>query len=107
MGILFLNLILISTNVILKNKKSLFQNIIGFMTSPFQIGFQKTVDFISDELNHYVFLKNSYEKYCEMKEKYTRLKYENYFLKKKLIKLDAWSGKTFKYKEFNNNRSSR
>ena len=100
LGILFLNLLLISTNVILKNKKSLFQNIISFMASPFQIGFQKTVDFISDELSHYVFLKNSYKKYLDLKKDYTRLKYENYFLKKRIAELDAFSGKKFKYKDF-------
>lgn len=82
--VLFLNLILISTNVVLRNRKSLFQNIVGIIVSPFQVGFQKTVDFISHELKHYVFLKNVYQKYAEMKKKQRKLRYENYLLKKKI-----------------------
>lgn len=82
--VLFLNLILISTNVVLKNRKSLFQNIVGFITAPFQVGFQKTVDFVSHQLKHYVFLKNMYRQYSELKKKQSELKYENYLLKKKI-----------------------
>lgn len=83
-AVLFFHLVLVSTNVILKNEKTLFQNIIGTIVSPFQIGFQKTVDFFSDQLKRYVFLKNSFKKYRDLKQKYTQLKYENYLLKKKI-----------------------
>ncbi len=83
-AVLFLNLILVSTQVVLKNQKTLFQNVIGVIISPFQIGFQKTVDYISSELRHYVFLKNTYVKYRDLKKKYTRVKYENYLLKQKI-----------------------
>lgn len=84
-GVLFFHLILVSTNVVLKNERTLLQNILGTIISPFQIGFQKTVDFVSDQLKHYVFLKNSYKKYRDLKQKYTQLKYENYLLKQKII----------------------
>ncbi|UCH92217.1 MAG: rod shape-determining protein MreC [Candidatus Aminicenantes bacterium] len=83
-AVLFFHLVLVSTNVILKNEKTLFQNIIGTIVSPFQIGFQKTVDFFSDQLKRYVFLKDSFKKYRDLKQKYTQLKYENYLLKKKI-----------------------
>jgi rod shape-determining protein MreC len=83
-AVLFIHLILVSTNVVLKNERTLFQNIVGTIISPFQIGFQKTVDFISNQLEHYVFLKNSFQKYRDLKQKYTKLKYENFLLKKKL-----------------------
>lgn len=82
--VLFLNLLLISTNVVLKNKQSLFQNVIGIIVSPFQVGFQKTVDFVSDRMRRYVFLKDAYKKYSRIKQSQTRLKYENYLLKKQL-----------------------
>jgi len=82
--VLFLNLILISTNVVLKNRKSLFQNIVGFIVSPFQVGFQETVDFFSRQLKHYVFLKNTHRKYIEIKKNQNKLKVENYLLKKKI-----------------------
>lgn len=82
--VLFLNLILISTNVVLKNRKTLLQNFIGIIVTPFQVGFQKTTDYISHELKHYVFLKNVYRKYAEMKKKQTRLRVENYRLRRKI-----------------------
>jgi rod shape-determining protein MreC len=83
-AVLFFHLILVSTNVILENQKTLLQNIVGTIVSPFQIGFQKSVDFISYQLKHYVFLKDSFKKYQDLKQKYTRIKYENYLLKKKV-----------------------
>jgi rod shape-determining protein MreC len=83
-AVLFFHLILVSTNVVLKNERTLLQNILGTIISPFQIGFQKTVDFVSHQLKHYVFLKDSYKKYRDLKQKHTQLKYENYLLKQKI-----------------------
>jgi rod shape-determining protein MreC len=83
-SILFFNLVLVSTQVVLKGRRTLFQAVVGFIASPFQIAFQETADFISHEFKHYVFLKDSFEKYREIRKKYTRLKYENYLLKRKL-----------------------
>lgn len=85
--VLFVNLVMMSTTIILKNERSLLQNIIGVVVSPFQIGFQKTVDFISHQLRHYVFLKNMFHEYHDLKKKYTRLKYENYLMKREMIRL--------------------
>jgi rod shape-determining protein MreC len=82
---LFFHLVLVSSNVVLKNEKTLLQNILGTIISPFQIGFQKTVDFVSDQFKRYVFLKKSFEKYRDLKGKYTRLQYENYLLKQEII----------------------
>ncbi|HLP46037.1 MAG TPA: rod shape-determining protein MreC [Candidatus Deferrimicrobium sp.] len=84
-AVLFFNLVLVSTHVVLKNQQTLFQTIIGFVVSPVQVVFQKTADFVSYEVNRYFFLKNSFDNYQEIKRKYTRLKYENYILKKKLL----------------------
>ena len=83
-AVLFLNLVLVSTHVVLKNQQTLFQFIIGYIVSPFQIAFQKTTDFVSSELNHYLFLKDSFRNYQEIKQQCRRLKYENYILRKKL-----------------------
>ncbi|MCI0470466.1 MAG: rod shape-determining protein MreC [Candidatus Aminicenantes bacterium] len=96
--VLFLNLILISTNVVLKNERSLFQNIVGIIVSPFQVGFQKTVDFVSERMRRYIFLKDAYKKYSHIKQTQMRLKYENYLLKRRLedrtflASLDKMSG---------------
>jgi rod shape-determining protein MreC len=83
-SILFLNLLLISTNVVLKNKKTLFGTIISNIISPFQVACQVSVDFISHQFKHYVFLKDSFSKYYHLKKQYSRLKYENYLLKRRL-----------------------
>jgi rod shape-determining protein MreC len=87
-AVLFFHLILVSTNVVLKNERTLLQNILGTIISPFQIGFQKTVDFVSNQLEHYVFLKNSFKKYRDLKQKHTKLQYENYLLKQEIIDQD-------------------
>jgi rod shape-determining protein MreC len=84
-AVLFLNLVLVSTHVVLKNRQTLFQTIIGFIVSPIQVVFQKTTDFVSYEFKHYLFLKDSFNRYQEIKRKYSRLKYENYILKRKLL----------------------
>lgn len=84
-AVLFLNLVLVSTHVVLKNQQTLFQTIIGFFVSPIQVVFQKTADFVSYEFKHYLFLKNSFNRYQEIKRDYSRLKYENYLLKRKLV----------------------
>ncbi len=83
-SVLFLNLILISTNVVLENRKTLLQNIIGEITTPFQVAFQKISNFFSGQIKHYIFLQDAYEKYADIKKEYRRLKYENYKLRKKI-----------------------
>jgi rod shape-determining protein MreC len=99
-AVLFLNLILVSTNVVLTGKKTLFQSIIGSFVSPLQLGFQETVDYISRELTRYVFLKNNFKNYRELKEKYSQLRYENYLLKKKIIGQDFLRELKLKRKDF-------
>jgi cell shape-determining protein MreC len=97
---LFFNLFLMSSNIVLKNKQSLFHNIISSIASPFQIGFQKTIDFISFEIKHYIFLKNTFSKYHVLKKKITKLKYENYILRKKIEKLGFLESVEKKYDSF-------
>lgn len=89
-----------STNIILKNEKSLFQNVISSFFSPFQVGFQKTIDFISHEIRHYIFLENMFRKYYDLKKKHRELKYENYLLRKKLLKSEFISKIGSKDKNF-------
>lgn len=98
--VLFLNLILVSTGVVLQNDKTLFQSVVGFVVSPFQIGFQKSVDFISHQFRHYLFLKNSFERYYDLEKKYTELIYQNYLLKKKIKDQDFLDSIKFKRTQF-------
>ena len=82
--ILFINLILISSQIVLKNKQSLLQTIIANMFTPLQITFQKSADFFSDEMSRYFFLRNIFKKYQRLKKNDIELKIENYSLKKQL-----------------------
>lgn len=82
--VLFFHLIVVSTGVVLENERTLLHNIFATIASPFQIGFQKSVDWVSYQMRHYVFLKNSFTKYHKLKKEYTRLKRENYLLKEKI-----------------------
>lgn len=87
-AVLFVNLILVSSSVVLENKKSLLQNIVGVIVSPFQVAFQETVDYISHQVRRHVFLKDSFKKYHQLKKKQFQLIYENYILKKKIKEQD-------------------
>jgi rod shape-determining protein MreC len=98
--VLFLNLFIMSFNIILKNEKSLIENIMATLFSPIQVGFQKSIDFLSYEFKHYIFLKNMYHQYHELKKKHKQLKYENYLLRKNLKQLEFSSRVTSENPDF-------
>ena len=87
--ILFINLILISSQIILKNKQSLLQTVIANMITPLQLTIQKSADFISSEWTRYFFLRDIFKKHQLLKKKQIDLKIENYFLKKRLRELNV------------------
>jgi rod shape-determining protein MreC len=99
-AVLFLNLILMSSNIILKNDKSLLQNGIGLLISPFQIGFQKSIDYVSHQFRRYVYLQNMFQEYHELKKEYTRLKYENYLLKTRMERFRFYESAREKHNSF-------
>jgi rod shape-determining protein MreC len=82
--VLFVNLIVISSQMMLKNNQSLLQNFLGAIVSPFQIGVQRSADFVADKWNRYLFLKNLYPKYLQLQKKYLQLQNQDYQLKKAL-----------------------
>ncbi|MBN2345855.1 MAG: rod shape-determining protein MreC [Candidatus Aminicenantes bacterium] len=82
--ILFLNLILISSQIILKNRQTLLQAVIANIVSPLQLTLQKASDFVGGELDRYVFLRNIFKKYQVLKRKNVDLRVENYALKREL-----------------------
>jgi len=86
--ILFLNLILISNSVVLKNNKSILQNTFHLIVYPFQIAFVKGSDYIGNKFRSLIFMRNVYKKFTVLKKKQSVLKYENYLLKKDLKDLD-------------------
>lgn len=98
--ILFFNLILVSTNVVLEGEKTLFQQMVGTVVSPFQIAFQKSVDFVNRQLKHYVFLKDTYVKFRDLKKKHLLLKYENYLLKRKIADVEFLENLKTEHKNF-------
>ena len=79
--ILFVNLILISSQIILKNRQTLLQSVIANMIMPLQITFQKSSDFVSAELDRYFFLRNIFKKYQLLKKQHLDLRIQNYTLK--------------------------
>lgn len=88
-SVLFLNLILISSQIILKNRQSLLASVIANSVSPFQIAFQKTSDFVVHEFRHYIFLQNTYKRYQTLKRQYTEARYQNHVLKTEIRRLQA------------------
>jgi rod shape-determining protein MreC len=98
--ILFINLILISSQIILKNKQSLLQTVIANMITPLQLTIQKSSDFISSELGRYFFLRDVFKKNQLLKKEQIDLKIENYFLKRQLRDLNAPLGTLGKFDRF-------
>jgi rod shape-determining protein MreC len=98
--ILFVNLILISSQIILKNKNSLLQTIIANMITPLQLTIQKSSDFVSSELYRYLFLRNVYKKYQLLKKQQIDLKIENYALKRQIRELNLPKGVQGKFPRF-------
>ena len=86
--ILFLNLILISNSIVLKNERSLLQNALHSLVYPVQTIFSGASEFIADKLNAYVFLKDKHKDLMSLKKKQSVLKYENYLLKRQLKDLE-------------------
>lgn len=98
--ILFINLMLISSQVILKNKQSLLHTVIANMITPLQLTFQKSSAFISSELERYFFLRNVFKKHQSLKKKYMDLKIKNYALKKQLRDLHVVKAGMGKFAHF-------
>ncbi|MCX6554819.1 MAG: rod shape-determining protein MreC [Candidatus Aminicenantes bacterium] len=98
--ILFFDLILISSQIILRNKHSLLQTIIANMITPVQLTIQKSSDFVSSELYRYFFLRNVFKKYQLLKKKQIDLKIENYALKKQIRELNVPKGVQGKFAHF-------
>lgn len=82
--ILFSDLILISSQIILKDHRTLLHYVLANISAPFQLAFHKVTSAVGSGVRHYVLLKNSYEKYEALREEHSRLKYENYLLKQEL-----------------------
>ncbi len=98
--ILFVDLLMISSQVILKNRQSLLQTIVANMITPLQLTFQKSSDLIVSGLTRYVFLRDAFEKHRALKKKHLELKIENFALKKQLRELHQIKGSLAKYARF-------
>lgn len=98
--ILFINLILISSQIILKNHQSLLQTAVANLITPLQLTFQKASDFASGELNRYFFLRGIFQKYQQLKKQQLDLRIENYALRRDLRDLRALAGARKKFSHF-------
>jgi rod shape-determining protein MreC len=83
-ALLFLNLLLISTQIVLKNSQPLLQTIFLNTVAPFQVAFERSTDFVSNQLKQYVFLKGIHRRYQDLQRQYMELKYRQYKLQQEL-----------------------
>lgn len=91
--ILFINLLLISNNVIIDNKVSMFRYIIGWMVSPMQVFFQETADSISIKFEKYIFQKEIFEQYQTLKKAHEQLKITHKHILNTLSETEFWQKK--------------
>lgn len=98
--ILFIDLIMISSQIILKNRQSLLQTAVANMVTPLQLTFQKGSDFVSGELDRYVFVRGIFKKYQRLKKTQLDLRLENYALRRDLRDLRALAGARKKFANF-------
>jgi len=99
---LFLNLIIMSTNIVLKDNQTLLEYSIGSIISPIQIMVNSSTDYFKTKWEKYFFKKNIYHQYQKTKKKIFDLKKENYILKSRLdflqkkLKTDNFKPEEFK-----------
>jgi len=98
--ILFVNLIMISSQIILKSRQSLLQTAVANMLTPLQLTFQKASDFLGGELDRYLFVRGIFKKYQLLKKKQLDLRIENYTLRRDLRDLNALAGAQKKFVNF-------
>jgi rod shape-determining protein MreC len=98
--ILFVDLMLISSQIVLKNQQSLLQTVVANMIMPLQITFQKATGFVGNELQRYVFQRGIFRKYQQLKKKQVALRVENVDLKRRLRDLRELQAVRGKFSRF-------
>ncbi|MBN1196654.1 MAG: rod shape-determining protein MreC [Candidatus Aminicenantes bacterium] len=83
-AVLFLNLMLMSSRIVMKNDRSLLMTVVGFVVTPVEAAFSEVSSFVSRNLRHYVFVTNTYQRFVKLKKAHSRVKYENYLLRQRL-----------------------
>ena len=86
---LFLNIIIMSTNIVLKDNKTLLEYSIGAIISPIQILVGGTTNYIESKWEKYFFSKNIYQQYQALKRQIFTLKNRNYLLKQDIKRLKS------------------
>lgn len=82
--ILFVDLVVISSQIMLRSQQSLLQTIVANMVMPLQLTVQRAGDFLSRELGRYVFQRGIFRKYQQLKRRQAQLWVENVTLKRQL-----------------------
>jgi rod shape-determining protein MreC len=98
--ILFVDLLLISSQIMLKNQQSLLQTAVANMIMPLQLTFQKATDFVGNELERYVFQRGIFRKYQQLKKKHVELRVENVALNRQLRDLQGLKAAHGKFSRF-------
>ena len=71
------NLLMMSTNIMLDNQRSLLGQIVYNVASPLQVAFHWAVDQVDVQVHRFLFLRRSHEKYRDLRREYARVQYEN------------------------------
>ncbi|HNX97707.1 MAG TPA: rod shape-determining protein MreC [Candidatus Aminicenantes bacterium] len=74
--VLFIDLILISSQVVLKNNRTLLHNVIAGIASPFQVGVSRATGMVTGGLRRYVFLQGAHDRYQDLEARYMALRQE-------------------------------
>lgn len=85
---LFFNIILMSTNIVLKDNRTVLEYSIGTVISPIQIFITNSIEYIKSKWENYFFLKNIYQRYKKSNKLIFELKKENYLLNSKIKYLE-------------------
>ena len=88
---LFFNILVLSSNIVIREKQTLLEYSIGSVVSPIQTIIANTIDFAHEKWENYFFSKNIYNKYKKLKKEIFDLKTKNYVLKSKLKSLEKYS----------------
>lgn len=98
--ILFADLLLISSQIMLKSRQSLLQSMVANMVAPLQLVFHKASDSIGKGFDRYFFLRGVYKKYQALKKNQVQLRIENYALKRELNNVRALAAARKKFDRF-------
>lgn len=91
-ALLFLHLLLISSQIVLRNNKTLLATVMATVASPFQVAANHSAQAVGEWFRKHLFLKGIYLKYQDLRAENLKLKLEHYRLQRHLRDYQALQG---------------